>query len=155
MYPELVGRRGDLTRDSAGTDCAGLLGSYDLGKRLGDKRFQDAVLSRLVRCLKSDIEHKKAFVGGLTPFLVEKIIRLYSQKSPMYKLSVKAAAHFASMRQIGAFSTDGYPQGFLSDLLKELTLLREALQPILVLVEDECEFHLCREEGYRCLVPVR
>jgi hypothetical protein len=54
---------------------------------------------------------------------------------------------------MGAFALGGYPQDFLYDLLAEIAILRDALRPILVLAEDKCEFHLCRKQGYLCLVP--
>jgi hypothetical protein len=104
MYPDLVGRRSELMEDSVHSDCAFLLGCYELGKRLEDKPFQDAVLSKLIHCLRSNEGYQDAFVGGLMPFLVGKIIVLYGLKSPVYKLAVRAVAHFASVQQMSAFA---------------------------------------------------
>ena len=149
-YPELLSNNTIVSPQTATADYAGLLSCYDLAVLLEERRFQDAVISKLIRRLRSYLPDKEIFVQQLTPSVVDKMITTYGSDAPLYRLLVKAAARFGSLQQIGAFTSADYPLSFRADLTMQLALLREKTGGPRDFAENECEFHWCRGGGYQC-----
>jgi hypothetical protein len=136
----------DLTLDQARHDHKNLLGCYALGVTLHDRRFQDAVVSKLIWMLRMPGSHQsRSFVRLLTRNAVQAIIVRYGTTSPIFLLVVSAYARFASAHEISTLAFSHYSGEFKSHVMKELGLLRvtQHIDGVAAadFVRSECKFH--------------
>ncbi|KAF2818645.1 hypothetical protein CC86DRAFT_388769 [Ophiobolus disseminans] len=113
-YPELrrISSNFVITLQSARADYADFISSYDLAVLLEEKPFQDAIISNIIVRLRSYLPDDGDFIQQLTTHLANKMLLRYGNDSPLYRLSVQAAARFGSLQQIGMFTSAAYQSAF-------------------------------------------
>jgi hypothetical protein len=126
---------------------------YNLGIQLEELEIQNAVISDMIRRLRSDPTAGEHFVGMLTPTTVDNVVhRNRSDKSePIYRLTIEAVAYFGSNDQLEEIARRTYHGTFQADLIISLAILRGKSRLLKDFVEDECEYHWwCAAAGHPC-----
>jgi hypothetical protein len=135
-----------LTPNQARDDYRNLLACYALGVTLHDRRFQDAVATKIICMLRMPGAHQsRSFVRILTCDAVQAIIDKSGTTSPIFLLMTSAYARFASTHEIGTLVFSQYSADFKSQVVKELGILRTIQHVDGVAAADfvvnDCKFH--------------
>ncbi|KAH7068399.1 hypothetical protein BKA63DRAFT_581875 [Paraphoma chrysanthemicola] len=134
-----------ITPEEARIDYQNLLACYALGATLHDRRFQDAVASKLVTTLRARGTHQIQLIRLLYANTITAIIEQYGTQSPLFLLLVAAYARFASVNEIGILAFSSVNGSFKSHVLKEMAGLRAKQHVDGVAAPDfvvsECRFH--------------
>jgi hypothetical protein len=135
-----------LTPDQARDEYRNLLACYALGVTLHDRRFQDAVATKIICMLRMPGAHQsRSFVRILTCDAVQAIIDKSGTASPIFLLMTSAYARFASTHEISTLVFSQYSADFKSHVVKELGILR-TIQHVdgvaaVDFVVNNCKFH--------------
>jgi hypothetical protein len=146
IFPELS--QSNTTDTTARNDYKGLFACYKLAVTLEEPRYQDAVMSKMVRRLRSNVPDRAIFVDLLTPTAIDKWLRKYGSESPIHQLAVVAAARFGTVQQVANFADTSFPQKFRTNSLGYMALTCPSNSPKDFL-DNDCIFHKCYVDGYR------
>jgi hypothetical protein len=125
-----------------------LLLCYDFAVTLEEPRFQDAIISKIMRRLRDDVKDQSLFVELLTESAVKKLANTYGLQLPMYKLAVRAAARFGTSNQLANFADAKFPHIFRRQVMEYTANLRERKDGQKDFADDECEFYRCGAGKY-------
>jgi hypothetical protein len=136
----------DLTPEQARDDYSNMLACYALGVTLHDRRFRDAVATKLIWMLRMPGAHQsRSFVRVLTCDAVQAIIDKSGTVSPIFLLTASAYARFVSIHDISTLVFSKYSADFKSQVLKELGLSRCTQHldgsAAAEFVVNDCKFH--------------
>ncbi|CAO2652082.1 Nn.00g003650.m01.CDS01 [Neocucurbitaria sp. VM-36] len=134
-----------FTPEQARADYDNLLGCYSLGSTLGDRRFQDAVASKLIHLLRSPNSHQSQLVRLLTHQRIHGFLNGCTTCSPFFLLLATAYARFASVHDIQVLAVSNFPDTFKNGVMQALAPLRAKQHVYGNAAADfavgECRFH--------------
>tara|TARA_R110002003_G_scaffold171_16_gene14026 strand:- start:11190 stop:11792 length:603 start_codon:yes stop_codon:yes gene_type:complete len=145
-----------LAPDEARTDYENLIACYALGMTLHDRRFQDAVASKIVTMLRASGTHQSQLIRILTPTAIGTIIDQYGTESRLFLLLAAAYARFATVNELNTLVFSKIHGQFKSHVMNDMATLRVRQHVDGVAAPDfvvsECRFH---RHGFYDVCPLR